>query len=209
AETVLLALVRGSGPRGIAGMPVYRELDGVCFVRPLLDISREQTRAACTASGLTAWEDPHNSDPSFRRTKARAALRSLVSELGPAVVANLARTAQLVAADSAALDQWASAVLAEQLRAGEGLDCAALATLPAAVRNRVLHSWARHLGSPGSDLSHRHVAALAALVTGWHGPGPVHLPAGITVGRVSGRLVQTSPDPLTSVDPPTSVDPLT
>lgn len=201
AETVLLALVRGSGPRGIAGMPVCRELNGVCFVRPLLDVSREQTRAACTAAGLTAWEDPHNTDPGFRRTAARAALRSLVSELGPAVVANLARTAHLVAADSAALDQWASAVLAEQLGTGEGLDCSALASLPEAVRNRVLHAWARHLGSPGSDLSHRHVEALAALVTDWHGQGPVHLPAGITVGRVSGRLVPggVSPDTPMSV----------
>ena len=44
AETVLLALARGAGPRGLAGMPARRELDGVPLLRPLLEISRDQTR---------------------------------------------------------------------------------------------------------------------------------------------------------------------
>lgn len=189
AETVLLALLRGGGPRGIAGMPVIREWGGVRLVRPLLDVSREQTRAACAELGLAAWEDPHNRDPAYRRSRVRALLAALVDELGPPVVANLARTARLVAADSAALDQWSGAVLAEQLAGGEGLDCAELGALPEAIRSRVLHAWALRLGSPGTDLSERHVAALAALVTDWHGQGEVYLPGAITVTRTAGRLL--------------------
>ena len=187
AETVLLALVRGGGPRGIAAMPVRRRCDEVELLRPLLTVSRQQTRAACAALGLTPWDDPHNHDPAFGRTRARGLLGSLVDALGPAVVTNLARTAALVGADNAALDGWAGQVL--DSRPAE-LACAELAALPTAVRGRVLHAWALGLGCPGTDLSHRHVTALDALVTAWHGQGPTHLPGAVIVARRDGRLVR-------------------
>ena len=192
AETVLLALARGAGPRGLAGMPARRELDGVPLLRPLLDISREETRKACAAQGLTPWEDPHNADPAYARARVRSdVLPVLVRALGPGVVDNLARTARLVAADTAALDELAARSLADARVPDGGLSVEALAALPAAVRTRVLHLWARELGAPPAALSHRHVAALDALVTAWRGQGEMHLPGGLRVRRRDGRLVPT------------------
>ncbi|WP_329019518.1 tRNA lysidine(34) synthetase TilS [Micromonospora rifamycinica] len=113
AETVLLALARGAGPRGLAGMPARREVAGVPLLRPLLDVTREQTRGACAALGLVPWQDPHNTDPSYARARVRAdALPALVAALGVGVRDNLARTARLLAADTAALDDLAAAALA-------------------------------------------------------------------------------------------------
>jgi tRNA(Ile)-lysidine synthase len=184
AETVLLALARGAGPRGLAGMPVRRELAGVVLLRPLLHISREQTSQACAALGLTPWEDPHNTDPAYARSRVRAtALPALVAALGPGVVANLARSARLLAADVAALDDLTPEPGDGPLLVGE------LAGLPQALRTRMLHRWALALGAPAGALSQRHVAALEALVVDWHGQGPVHLPGGIEVGRAGDRLV--------------------
>ncbi|WP_213454984.1 tRNA lysidine(34) synthetase TilS [Rhizomonospora bruguierae] len=183
AETVLLALARGAGPRGLAGMPPSRTVDGVTLLRPLLDVGRDETVAACAALGLKPWSDPHNTDPAYARSRVRsAALPALVAALGPAVVDNLARTARLLAADTAALDALAGQALAGA-RSGDGLSVPALAALPEAVRTRVLHAWSRELGASGAALAHRHVAALDALVTGWHGQGPVHLPSGALVVR--------------------------
>jgi len=187
AETVLLALVRGAGSRGLAAMPVQREVDGVVLLRPLLDVSRDQTAAACAALGLRPWHDPHNLDPSFARVRARGLLADLSAALGPAVVANLARTAGLLAADNAALDSLATQALAAAADDG-GLAVVSLAGLASAVRTRVLRAWARSLGAPGSALSHSHVAALDALVMDWHGQGPVALPGGILVCRRDGVL---------------------
>ncbi|GAB3177131.1 tRNA(Ile)-lysidine synthase [Micromonospora palomenae] len=209
AETVLLALARGAGPRGLAGMPERRDLDGVPLLRPLLDVTRDDTRKACAALGLTPWEDPHNADPSYARARVRAdVLPVLLRALGPGVLDNLARTARLVAADTAALDDLAAAALAAPAReaspgdgpvgggvvvgvraVGGGLSVAALAALPTAVRTRVLHAWARELGASPAALSHRHVAALEALVTDWHGQGATHLPGGLRVARRAGRLL--------------------
>ncbi|WP_319461582.1 tRNA lysidine(34) synthetase TilS [Micromonospora sp. RTP1Z1] len=194
AETVLLALARGAGPRGVAGMPERRELDGVPLLRPLLGVGRDDTRKACAALGLTPWEDPHNADPAYARARVRSdALPALVRALGPAVLDNLARTARMVAADTAALDGLAAAALADAGSPAGGLAVDALAALPAAVRTRVLHAWARELGATPAALSHRHVAALDALVTEWHGQGAVHLPGGLRVARRAGRLTRVDP----------------
>jgi tRNA(Ile)-lysidine synthase len=188
AETVLLALARGAGPRGLAAMPARRDAGAVALLRPLLDVSRADTRNACAALGLVPWEDPHNTDPGYARARVRAeALPALVAALGPAVVGNLARTAALLAADTAALDALAVEALAAA-RTSDGLSVVALVGLPAAVRTRVLHAWARELGAAGSALSHRHVAALDALVVDWHGQGAVRLPGGIGVSRMAGAL---------------------
>jgi tRNA(Ile)-lysidine synthase len=179
AETVLLALARGAGPRGMSGMPSRRGL----FRRPLLDVSRSDTRKACAALGLTVWEDPHNSDPAYARARVRSdLLPALVATLGPAVIDNLARTAAQLAADNAALDELAAAKVTDELEVGD------LSGLVPAIRTRVLHMWARRLGVSGSALSHRHVVALDALVTDWHGQGAVALPGGIRVARKGGRL---------------------
>jgi tRNA(Ile)-lysidine synthase len=104
------------------------------------------------------------------------------------VVPNLARTAHLAAIDAAALDDLAARAWADASAADGSLRIADLTGLAEAVRTRVLHRWAGWLGAPGSALSHRHVDALAALVTDWHGQGPVHLPGAITVARRDGTL---------------------
>ncbi|RQX16220.1 tRNA lysidine(34) synthetase TilS [Micromonospora ureilytica] len=194
AETVLLALARGAGPRGLAGMPARRDLGGVPLLRPLLEISREQTRAACAVLGLSPWQDPHNTDPSYARSRVRAdLLPALVRALGPGVVDNLARTARLVAADNAALDELAGTALAAARCPDGGLSVPLLLGLVPAVRGRVLHSWARELGALPGALSHRHVAALDALVTDWHGQGPADLPGGVRVLRRAERLAPVVP----------------
>jgi len=183
AETVLLALARGAGPRGMSGMPVRRGL----VLRPFLGVSRADTRKACAALGLPTWDDPHNGDPSFARARVRHdALPALVAALGPAVIDNLARTAGQLAADNAALDDLAAAALSDEPLVED------LSEMPNAIRTRVLHMWALRLGAPGSALSHRHVAALDALVTDWHGQGPTALPGGILVARKDGRLCRTA-----------------
>lgn len=193
AETVLLALARGSGPRGIAGMPVRREIHGVAFLRPLLDVSRAQTRQACVELGLTPWEDPQNSDPAFTRSRVRAALGLLADLLGPGTVGNLARTAKLVAQDTSMLDELAAAAAGPVTGPAGWLDVPALRELPDALRTRVLRRFALGLGCPPGALSSRHIDALDALVTDWHGQKAVSLPGGHEVARQANRLRPTTP----------------
>jgi tRNA(Ile)-lysidine synthase len=198
AETVLLGLGRGSGPRSVAGM---RPRSGR-FVRPLLSVRRATTLAACAALGLDPWHDPHNEDAAFQRVRLRREVLPLLEDVLQGGVAEaLARTAELLQDDLDALDalvpdfsSTAPAVPSvDQGKGGvaaageDGLDVAALAGLPKALRTRTLLMWARALGA--DPLSAVHVESLDALVIDWHGQGAVDLPGGAQARRVSGRIV--------------------
>ena len=111
--------------------------------------------------------------------------------LGAGVVGNLAQTAQMLATDASYLDDVAVAV-GGQVAEGEGLGVDVLAGLHPAIRGRVLHRFALDLGATPAALGHRHVEALDALVTRWHGQGAVWLPGGVAVARVERRLVRDS-----------------
>ncbi len=195
AETVLLALARGSGTRSLAGMPPARG----AFRRPLLGVRRTQTQAVCDALGLPAWRDPTNDDVGASRRAAvrHEALPALERALGPGVVPALARTARLARADADLLDALAADVLeAAVLVRKDGvveLAVEALAAAPDALRGRVLREAAIAVGVPAGSLGAAHLDALAALVTGFRGQGPVALPGGALAGRTCGRLVLRSP----------------
>jgi tRNA(Ile)-lysidine synthase len=188
AESVLLALVRGSGTRSLSGMAPVRGL----YRRPLLGIRRAETLEACREAGLEPWHDPMN-NPGGAYRSARAEVRAqvlptMVEVLGPGVVLGLARTAQLARADCQALDELADAAGVRAAIGGE-VEVAALAGEPEAVRRRVLRKAALNWGAPAGSLSVRHIDALEALVMDWHGQGPASLPDGIEVVRTCGKLV--------------------
>ena len=183
AEQVLLGLVRGSGARSLSGMPARRGP----YVRPLLGLARAVTAAACDAAGLTAWVDPHNSDPAYGRVRARALLSVLEAELGRGTVAALARSADLLREDADALDD-----LAAQARDEIGhcpVDAAVLLALPRAIRTRVWRLLALEAGCPPGALFAVHVEALDTLVTSWRGQGPIDLPGRVQGSRSNGRVL--------------------
>ena len=197
AETVLLRLARGSGARSLAGRP---ERNGR-YLRPLLGISRAETRAACAAQNLEPWDDPQNADPGYARARVRHRLLPVLErELGPGVTEALARSADLLRADADLLDclaQTASERIAGGGRGaspqgstatGPGLAIEELAALPAAIRSRVLRNAAIAAGCRPGALTSGHVAALDALVTGWHGQRGADLPGGIRGQRRYGKL---------------------
>lgn len=179
AETVLLGLGRGSGPRSIAGMKPFDPPWG----RPLLDVPRVATRAACAALGIEPWQDPFNTDARFTRVRLRAEVLPLLEDvLSGGVAGALARTAAQLREDLETLD-----ALAEQVGGdGETLEVQALEPVPPAVRRRVLRRWLIERGA--CDLSDAHLRSVDALIGAWRGQGGVWLPGSLVVTRTHGRL---------------------
>ncbi|UNS98223.1 tRNA lysidine(34) synthetase TilS [Streptomyces tubbatahanensis] len=106
AETVLLGLARGSGTRSLSGMAAVSGPQGR-YRRPFLGVDRQTTRKACMVQSLPVWDDPHNADPAYTRSRVRhEALPALEKALGKGVIEALARTAQLSRDDADALDAW-------------------------------------------------------------------------------------------------------
>ena len=186
AEQVLLGLVRGSGARSLAGMAAVRGT----YRRPLLGVSRAECRESLRAEEVPWWDDPMNDDPSFTRVRARRAVADLEADLGPGVVAALGRSAAQLREDADHLDVLADEAVGV-LGAGPW-DVGALTNLPRAVRTR---AWRRLLvaaGAPAGQVSTRHTEACDALLTNWHGQGPIHVPGALRVTRRDDRVTVSS-----------------
>jgi tRNA(Ile)-lysidine synthase len=209
AETVLLGLGRGSGPRSVAGM---RTVDPP-WGRPLLGVSRAMTAAACTALGLCPWSDPHNGDPRFARVRLRTEVLPLLETvLQGGVASALARTADQLREDLDVLDaladtlHTAAVVPAESgssppppaesgsstAQPGEShfqpqLLVDVLAEVPAPVRRRVLRRWLLEAGV--TELTDSQIRSVDAMVAVWRGQGGVWLPGGLVARRAHGRLL--------------------
>jgi tRNA(Ile)-lysidine synthase len=183
AETVLLGLARGSGTRSLSGMA--ERIDR--YRRPLLSITRSQTEAACREIGIKYWNDPHNQSMEYARVRVREKVLPLMEvEIGPGIADALAKSAKLLRDDADALDEWADEVFAE-LDSNE-LEIEMLVRLPRAIRSRVIRKAIYLAGAPSGSLSAEHIEPVEALITAWKGQGPVSLPGGVTVSRISGRL---------------------
>ncbi|MCP9275608.1 tRNA lysidine(34) synthetase TilS [Mycolicibacterium arenosum] len=188
AETVLLGLGRGSGPRSTAGMRPY----DAPWCRPLLAVRRATTEAACAELGVSPWHDPHNVDPRFTRVRLRTEVLPLLEDvLGGGVAEALARTATALREDTDTLDGQAAEAFT-RLHSGGRLVVAEVSVLPTAVRRRVLRAWLLEGGA--GDLTDGQIRSVDALLTDWHGQGGVAVSSSLReqrlfAGRRDGRLV--------------------
>jgi tRNA(Ile)-lysidine synthase len=151
AETVLMRILRGTGPAGLAGIPAVRER----YVRPLLGVERGEIDAYVAARGLPVWSDPMNDDADYLRTRVRGELLPRLREENPMIDAALVRLA-------ASTTEWLEVIdaLARPL-ATLPIDCKVLRTHPAAVRKRAVSIA---LEAFGIDHDATHLEALDQLV---------------------------------------------
>jgi tRNA(Ile)-lysidine synthase len=144
AETVLYRLASSPGRRGLLGIAPRRGR----LVRPLLEVTRADTRAHCRAAGLDWREDASNADPRFARTRAR----ELLAELAPGAELTIAETARQLRDEADVLDRAVDEVLTDEL--------AALRELPPALARLVLRRQA------GAPLPRARVESILALSAG-------------------------------------------
>lgn len=187
AETLLLQLLRGAGPQGLAGMPAVRtDARGITWLRPLLEVPRSSIDAYAQAVGLAYVDDDSNADARHRRNAVRQIVMPALAAVFPAPGATLARAAAhqadaaLLADDLATLDARA---------AGDGatLDRAVLAALPAHRARNLLRWFLRQRGLAAPSTAR--LAAMLDQLTRSRGDAHVRLlHAGVALGLHGGRI---------------------
>ncbi len=165
AETVLLNLLRGSGLRGLAGIPVVRDEGRI--VRPLLFATREEIAAFAGTAGLEWREDASNATDAHRRNIVRHHLLPVAREkINPGVARTLLRTAELFGELDSYIAEIARAGLEKVTICRTGremrLSCPRLLSYPAVVQDSVLRLAVQEYA--GVSLTFDRVAALAGLL---------------------------------------------
>ncbi len=187
AETVLLHLLRGSGLRGLRGMLALREGR---FIRPLLEVGREDIEGYVKAHQLSFVEDPTNQSIRYLRNRIRWKLLPLLQrEYNPAMARTLARMAAFVAEDEGYLEARAGEAfdaLADFQGSGICMSLVSLRGLAPAIRRRILDRAIRSV-APGAYLTAAHLGAVERL-TAPGGQSAVALPHGQKAWRSGGFL---------------------
>jgi tRNA(Ile)-lysidine synthase len=151
AETVLMRILRGTGPAGLVAMAARRGP----YVRPLLALPRAATEAYVAERRLPTWDDPMNADPDIMRVRVRDTVLPALRAENPAVDDALVRLA-------ASTREWLDMIDREAAPLGQfPIACPELARHPAAVRKRAL---ALALDRAGIDFDATHLEALDELV---------------------------------------------
>ena len=174
-ETVLLALLRGSGVRGLAAMSDVTPWAHTLLLRPLLPVTRAQLEHYARARALDWSEDPSNADQRFDRNYLRGSVLPLLRQRWPAAAATVSRSARHLAEARRLLEQLATAAL-QDARDGAAVRVSALRCLPLPQRRNVVREWIAERGLPAPD--HRRLHEIC---------GPLLAARGDALPRVSWR----------------------
>lgn len=146
AETLLLQLLRGAGPRGLAAMPADGMRFGLQILRPLLSVDRRQIEAYAHEHKLDWREDPSNQDVRFNRNYLRHRLMPVIQERWPQASQTLARSAGVMAESQQLLNELAEQDLtqANVSESERSIDLQQLAKLSAARQRNLLRFMFGH-----------------------------------------------------------------
>ena len=147
AETLLLNLMRGSGPAGLAGIGIQQSFGRGYLLRPLLGIPGDAIQEYAARHGLTWIEDPSNADSRFDRNFLRNEVVPKLTARWPAVANRLRRSAELVGESSELLNDLADIDL-QSLGMPQKLSISGLAELTAPRQRNVLRRAVRLCGLP-------------------------------------------------------------
>lgn len=146
AETLLLQMMRGAGPRGLSGMPRVRPLEPGYLARPLLDLPRSAITEYIRRHGLEPVMDPGNADLQRDRNFLRHRVLPRLAERWPDFATHMSRAAGLQADARRAVDELAGLDLAGVTTSPGVVDIAALGELPEYRRAPLLRHWCRQQG---------------------------------------------------------------
>lgn len=187
AETLLMNLIRGSGPQGLRGMNATRQLGAdskAMLARPLLSWARRRnTEGFCHDVGVECRYDTMNDDTAFRRVRIRKILLPLLEDMNPNIIETLANTAFLL--------QAASSPVSVELPKTADTDpqIKDLRQLSQAELYEWIRTWLSKKRGNTRQLQLKHIQSVERLILSRKSGRVAELPGGASVLRSGGRLV--------------------
>lgn len=197
AETVLMNLIRGAGPRGLSGIPPTRGI----IIRPLIHISREKIELYCHDNGLLYCTDETNLSDSYLRNKIRLRLIPELKEINPLVEESLLKTGLILREEDQYMDTLALEFY-EKAKVNSDpslLSIKELETQPDVMRRRIFRQACSRHNPALTNLSYEHCVKIMGIMRGATGK-TLSLPGGIFVQKQYGCLAFLSSERLEDSD---------
>jgi len=183
-ETVLMRLIRGSGMRGLRGIPAKRSE----FIRPLIECNRQEIEAYCQRKNITYCIDFSNKEPMYLRNKIRHQLIPLLTEeYNPSIRNNILQLQTIVQDE---LNYWEEKTEQYYLKATIKeqpfevvLDIKYLIECPVALQRRIIRKGLGHLRGYLADIQFNHVESIRELCMFNRGERYLDLPGNIRVRK--------------------------
>ena len=201
AETMMMWLLRGTGLKGLGGMPPVRE--GV-IIRPLIETTREEIEAFLEKNEIPFVMDSSNQKNQYLRNKLRHELFPLLREnYNPQLVKNLVQTASVLRTEDEYLESIAEDALKKVLLSKDGeslaIDNKGLLSLPLAIQFRCLRGALEQIKGDLRRITSTHLYDIIKIVCNDMPNKLLNLPQGIMVEKSYNNLIiklyQASPSP--------------
>jgi len=193
AETVLMRLLRGSGPSGLAGIPPIRDNR---IIRPLIEIKREDIESYIKARGLPYAIDSSNLDTKYLRNRIRLELMPMMLEYQPQLVEHLGQLATILRGEDSYLEGQAEDWVEKEAEQGFDSDITvpviSFNKLPGPFRNRVTRHLLKKIGNSLRRIDHDHIQSVSGLAIGMNPQAKIDLPNGLVVKRAYDTLIFSS-----------------
>ncbi len=199
-ETILMHLLRGTGLAGLCGLQPRSILQfgehkaRVEVVRPLLEVTRQETWDYCQRHELKPRSDSSNLSPSFLRNRIRLELLPVLKNYNPSIDNALLRLAAIAGDDLSFIGEQVSLLWKELAREEGGviyLDVGRMVALPRAMQRQAFRIAVRQLRGNLQDIEADHIEAMVDFLSKPAGR-TLCLPQGLTLSTEYGRLVLTS-----------------
>ena len=183
AETLLIRLLRGSGPAGLAGIPPVR----LPFIRPLIAVSRQVISSYLQTERFAWVKDSSNEHAVYLRNRVRLDLLPKLQQYNPQIVRRLNELADMLRADSQVLeqqvDEWVVQTLDWQASNRVEIRCGLFGIAPVAIQRRLLRRAIEAMVLSPETIGFRHVEGLRQFIVSGDGGRRYGLPGQILAER--------------------------
>jgi tRNA(Ile)-lysidine synthase len=186
AETLLIWLIRGTTPAGLAGIPPVR--NGI-FIRPLITVCRSEIESYLKERKICYIPDNSADEPQYLRNKIRHQLIPLLTqEYNPKIIKNLVQLSDVFRKDNEILDGMVAEAVDKILIRGNTCSVDKLKSYPIGLRGRIIKKIISCVKGDSRGISSKHIDAICRLLDGAGATKIVQLPAGWSVLREYGCL---------------------